>query len=110
MGIRITHTWKLSGKVICPHPHCSPATQHARSVYRRCINSVPLCGLTDCHLCICDKFEVYYLLRDMKVSALAVLAAFAVPTGAEIYLKEQFNDKVRDRILCPLVVKVTLAG
>jgi hypothetical protein len=41
----------------------------------------------------------------MKVSALAVLAAFAVPTGAEIYLKEQFNDKVRGRILCPLVVQ-----
>jgi hypothetical protein len=53
-------------------------------------------------------FEVYCLLRNMKVSALAVLAAFAVPTGAEIYLKEQFNDKVRYRILCPLV-KVTLA-
>ena len=31
----------------------------------------------------------------MKVSSIAVLAALAVPVAGEIYLKEQFNDKVR---------------
>ena len=31
----------------------------------------------------------------MKVSSIAVLAALAVPAASEIYLKEQFNDKVR---------------
>lgn len=31
----------------------------------------------------------------MKISSIAVLAALAAPTAAEVYLKEQFNDKVR---------------
>jgi len=31
----------------------------------------------------------------MKFSSLAVVAALTAPTAAEIYLKEQFNDKVR---------------
>ena len=30
----------------------------------------------------------------MKFSVLAVVAAFAAPTAAEIYFKEQFNDDV----------------
>jgi hypothetical protein len=33
----------------------------------------------------------------MKVSSIAVLAALAAPAAGEIYLKEQFNDKVRRR-------------
>jgi len=31
----------------------------------------------------------------MKISSIAVLAALAAPAAAEVYLKEQFNDKVR---------------